>query len=380
MVHVLVLTTSFPQSEDGSEAAGSFVFDFVQTLATQCRVSVVAPALEAGVDQVNDALQVTRYAVPKLPLSLLNPLVPADWLRIRKTLSAGWQCVRAVAAAQQPDHVFALWALPCGHWARRLKREHNIAYSTWALGSDIWSLGKIPVVRGFLRAALKDSRVNFADGYELANAVQAICGRPCQFLPSTRLLPVTDAPAVRQSPPYTLGFLGRWHPNKGVDILLESLQRLSPAQWADIKTLRIAGGGPMAPAVHAQCNQLIAAGLPVEVSGFLDKPTATRWIQSLDVLMIPSRIESIPVIFSDAMQCDRPVISTPVGDLPRLLQDYQPGVLAETVDAAGFADAITKMLERGPGSFRAGVKQARDVFRLDRCVATFADSAQLKLS
>lgn len=377
MTHILVLTTSFPLTEDGSEAAGSFVLDFVRTLSEEVDVSVVAPANRASVEQSGTSLHVTRYAVPKLPLSLLNPLAPTDWLRIRKTLSGGWQTVKQRVATHKPDHVFALWALPCGHWARRLRRQHGFPYSTWALGSDIWSLGRVPVVRRFLRSALIDSAVNFADGYELGRAVEQISDRSCQFLPSTRQLDAGSAPAVRNAPPYTLGFLGRWHPNKGIDILLDSLQRLKPEQWEAIGAVRIAGGGPMDADVRSRCEQLAAAGMPVEVSGFLDKQAATQWIQSLDALLIPSRIESIPVIFSDAMQCGRPVVSAPVGDLPRLLREYEPGVLAKTVDAVGFADAITRMLELGPHRFIDGVEKARDAFRLDRCVSLFLNSAGL---
>lgn len=353
------------------------MLDFVRALSQQCEVSVVSPAEQAGVEALGSSLEVTRYAVPRLPLSLLNPLLPTDWLRIRSTLNAGWQAAHLQAATRRPDHTFALWALPCGHWAKRLRRLYDIPYSTWALGSDIWSLGQVPVVRRFLRSALQHSRVNFADGYELGNAVERISSRPCTFLPSTRQLDVGAAPAVRSTPPYTLGFLGRWHPNKGIDILLDSLKKLSPKQWESIRLIRIAGGGPMAADVHKRCEQLIADGLPVEVAGFLDKPAAAQWIQSLDSLLIPSRIESIPVIFSDAMQCGRPVVSAPVGDLPRLLRDYRPGVLAKTVDADGFADALVQMLDEGPGRFVEGVAKAREDFRLDRCVSLFLESAGL---
>ena len=84
---------------------------------------------------------------------------------------------------------------------------------------------------------------------------------------------------------------------------------------------------------------LQAAGRPVELGGYLAKPDAEAAIVRADWVLIPSRIESIPVVFSDAIKLGRPVVAMPVGDLPSLIAQGT-GTLAQSVNAAKYADAI----------------------------------------
>src|SRR5690606_29471667 len=160
-----------------------------------------------------------------------------------------------------------------------------------------------------------------------------------EFLPSTRRFPVVAGRSAGPGPKRLL-FLGRWHPNKGVDMLLEALRRLSDAVWREIAEVHIAGGGPLEPEVHTAVAALAAAGRPVRLSGFLDTEAAAAAFNQADALLLPSRIESIPVVFSDAMKAGVPVVATPVGDLPQLLRDGPTGVLAGAVEAEAFAAAI----------------------------------------
>jgi glycosyltransferase involved in cell wall biosynthesis len=74
-------------------------------------------------------------------------------------------------------------------------------------------------------------------------------------------------------------------------------------------------------------EELRALGHPVNVGGYLDTAEATELIAWSDYLMLPSRVESIPVIFSDAAQLGRPLVATPVGDLPRLFGQHEFGIL-----------------------------------------------------
>jgi len=81
-----------------------------------------------------------------------------------------------------------------------------------------------------------------------------------------------------------------------------------------------------------------------------------------DYLLIPSRLESIPVVFSDAMQARCPVISTPVGDIPRLIGQYGVGTLARDVTAKALSEAIDEALDRSPSAYEKGLDQARADF------------------
>ncbi|MEP7155326.1 MAG: glycosyltransferase [Betaproteobacteria bacterium] len=337
-MRIAIISTSFPESSDGSEAAGGFVRDFAQELATQDAVWVVAPgACES--ESVEGGLHIVRFRAPRLPLSLLSPVNPGHWPAIVITLWNGWAAARTLSRAIEIDHVLAFWALPSGFWARATGTN----FSVWCLGSDIWVLSKVPVVKSYLRHVLRQSQLLFADGIALANDATRISSRECRFLPSSRRLPVKlPARPLAISEKYVVGFLGRWHPNKGIDLLMEALQSLSDSQWRCISRVEIAGGGPLESTVMAATRALQDAGRPIIVKGFLDSAAAATFLDTIDILVIPSRIESIPVIFSDAMQAGRPVISTPVGDLPALVKRYNVGRLAENATAAALAKALGK--------------------------------------
>jgi glycosyltransferase involved in cell wall biosynthesis len=360
--HIVIVSTSYPLNGDGQEAAGTFVADFAHQLAQKVRVTVLAPALQAQTVQVDEQLTVRYFAVPRLPLSLLKASRLADWWAIISTLSQGKTALQTIVSQQQVDFIFALWVLPSGYWARTVAKQFRIPYATWALGSDIWSLKKLPLVGSVLRAVLQESTINFADGYQLCADVKQIAGRDCHFLPSTRQLSLDHTCPLAQNGPYTLVFLGRWHTNKGVDLLLASLALLTDQDWQQIRQVRLAGGGPLAADVAAAVACLQQQGRPVELQGYLAKAAATEFLSQSDYVLIPSRIESIPVIFSDAMKCRSPVIAMPVGDLPELLQHFRVGVLASDVTALAYAKAIQSALGRAPAQFSQGLDHAVQLF------------------
>lgn len=370
---LLVISTSYPESGDGSEAAGSFVADVAAGLARQFPVRVLAPGRKSFSPEMGGALSVSRFASPGLPLSLLSVRRPDHWPTILRTLGSMRKQALAADSDGRLAHTLALWALPSGWAAAALLSKRGVPYSVWALGSDIWSLGRIPVARSALRGVIHKATNCYADGIQLAEDAEAIGGRPFAFLPSTRLLEVAQLRELANEPPYRMLFLGRWHPNKGIDLLLAALAELDEETWARISQIRIAGGGPMEALVHTEAAKLQVAGRPVQVNGFLDREAAAEAIGAADWVLIPSRIESVPVVFSDAMKLGRPVIVTPVGDLPTLVGESPAcGLITCEISSTAIAAAIRNAVHRRPEEFAAGVGRAARTFSLDAVTARIA--------
>jgi len=335
-----VLTSSFPDNNEGASAAGVFVQHFASELSQHCKVTLLAPGRKPEEKTIGN-MRVLRFPAAGLPLAELSPLNPLDWLRGWVAIRRGRKYAARLIRQDDIDHILAFWVVPSMLWIP--KNAKDLPCSIWALGSDIWKISKLPFGKILLRHLLKRADYRFADGMELARATADIAGTSCEFLPSSRQLAVSDIPR-RATPPYRLAFLGRWHPNKGPDILLDALRQLDEADWKNIESVAIAGGGPLEKQIKDMCALLIAEGRPVRMRGYLDPFEAVEFLQASDFVMIPSRIESIPVIFSDAMQCGRPVISTPVGDLPDLIERLDVGFLSESANSAAFAKAIQQAL------------------------------------
>ena len=371
-MHVLLVTTSYPESQSGSEAAGGFVEEFARQLAGHARVTVVAAAGGGSSIREEGPLQVRRFGVRRWPLSLLKPVNPLDWWPIWSTLRDGMRAVREVVEQDRPDYILALWALPSGHWARRMLRDFDVPYGIWALGSDIWSLGRVPVLRSYLRRVLADAEHRYADGLQLGSDVEKIGGASCDFLPSARRLSPQRQRDLASSPPYRLAFLGRWHPNKGVDLFLDALSQLTDDDWARISEVRVRGGGPLETEVREAVEQLRSQGRPVDLGGYLDADEAIELFTWTDYLVLPSRVESIPVIFSDAAQLGRPLVATPVGDLPRLFAQSEFGVLAQAPTADAIAAALREALDTPASRFETQLEALARQFDIETVAQDFA--------
>lgn len=365
---LVLVTTSYPISGDGSEAAGSFVSDLAEELARHVPVRVVAPGTQSARQPSAEGVEVFRFAAPPRPLSTLKPWLPGDLAAIRSVLVAGETATREAVSAGPTAHIVALWALPSGHWARKVSRETCVPYSLWTLGSDIWTWGRVPLIRTYLRRILKGAHTCYSDGLKLAEDTRRIAGREVGFLPSTRRIERTRTAALKTEPPYRLLFLGRWHPKKGVDLLLEALQMLDEEDWGRIEAVEICGGGPLDGLVKEGVAALQSAGRPVKFRGFLDKTAAEEAIIQADYLLIPSRIESIPVVFSDAMKLQCPVISSPVGDLENIVSNMNCGIVASAATNREFGVAIKAAICSSPQTYKEGVDRVASDFLYDRIV------------
>lgn len=369
--HIGLVTTSYPlEGAEGQAAAGAFVADFARELSRHVRVSVVAPAPVAALEWEGD-LTVRFFRAPRLPLSLLSPRRPDHWPAILRTLRNGQRAVLELCHERRVDHLLALWVLPSGEWARVAGGRHGIPYSTWALGSDIWSLGRIPGVRQWLSRVLAGAQGRYADGYGLAEQVAALGAGECGFLPSSRSLPVNWRRRFAVAPPYRLAFLGRWHFNKGIDLLLEALSLLGERDWGCIAEVRIHGGGPLEFEVNQGVERLRGDGRPVTLGGYLGREAAAQLLGWADYLLLPSRIESIPVIFSDAMQAECPVLATPVGDLPALMDRHNVGCYSSEVTPMAFAALCRQCLQAPPANYATGIHEIRQVFSVSGAVEEF---------
>jgi glycosyltransferase involved in cell wall biosynthesis len=158
-----------------------------------------------------------------------------------------------------------------------------------------------------------------------------------------------------------------------VDLLLEAMdQVIAKLPQAH---LHIFGGGPLESQIRAQAKQGRLAA-HVTVHGFADPATVVAYCKACDALVIPSRQESMPVIYSDALQCGCPVIATDVGDLGRVIREQQTGELCPPENSAALAEAMLRFVAHGRASYIPKLIASAELFApgrsARRCVEAFA--------
>ena len=165
-----------------------------------------------------------------------------------------------------------------------------------------------------------------------------------------------------------------------MDLLLDSLGLLRDKDWENISEVRICGGGPLEQRVRHACSVLLEAQRPVTLTGYLGRHEAVQLFAWADYVLLPSRVESIPVVFSDAMQSCCPVICTPVGDLPRLLAEYRVGLAADEASPPSFCKALQQALAHSPLWFEHNLRAAAAAFDIDASALQFLQAINVTSS
>jgi glycosyltransferase involved in cell wall biosynthesis len=140
-----------------------------------------------------------------------------------------------------------------------------------------------------------------------------------------------------------IAFVGRIHPVKGLDHLLEAFEQVRQAHTA--ARLMIVGDG--LPVHERWLRDAVAQrGLDehVVLRGRVDHGALPAYYAAADVVCLPSRMEATSLTGLEAMACERPVVATDVGGLPLIVKDGVTGLLVPLGDPSALAAALSRLL------------------------------------
>lgn len=155
-----------------------------------------------------------------------------------------------------------------------------------------------------------------------------------------------------------VGFVGRLVPDKGGEILLRAA-RLVLATRPNAKFVFV-GEGPSRKQWEALATELGIEKQVVFLGARHDMPGV---YSSLDIVVLPSFIESLPMCLLEAMAAGKPVISTRVGAVPQLLASDEIGLVVEPHNVEALSTAIVRVLENQELAFRLGKNARQHVVR-----------------
>ena len=148
--------------------------------------------------------------------------------------------------------------------------------------------------------------------------------------------------------PFTVGFLGRVAPEKGLHVLAEAycLMRKS----GDLPEARFEVAGYMAadckPYLEEIQNHLKEAGLDQEFRyhGVIDRAAKIAFLRGLDVMSLPATYdEPKGVSLLESMSCGVPVVQPRRGAFTEIVEITGGGLLVEPDDPQSLADGILKL-------------------------------------
>ena len=165
-----------------------------------------------------------------IPLSSLNPKKINHLFKLISVVFIGSLFTLKFVRKNEVDYCLAWWAIPSGFFSLLSKIFYKIPYVVLSVGSDIWKVKEYPFGKTILNKVLKNANKLFADGIQLANDVKEISGIECSFMATNRKL---DKKILNieykkfDSEKINFIFVGRYHKNKGVDILINAIKLLN---------------------------------------------------------------------------------------------------------------------------------------------------------
>lgn len=273
----------------------------------------------------------------------------ADWRTLREIR----QCIRADSADLVHTHGYK--ADLYGYLAARREGKpvvatcHNWVGGTAALRIynrlDRMVLRKfsaIAAVSGDVAQRLLASGIARGRIRTIANgiSVEAFAGaQPASF------------PGIDSSCGNVIGMVARLDLQKGWEYLLLAVRELCRS-FAGINVI-IAGEGPDRAAIQSMVQNF---GLQSHVLLAGQRNDMPAVYAAMDIFVLPSLNEGLPMTVLEAMASARPVIATRVGAVPSVVRDGETGLLVEPRDAAGLAKAISRLLADPDLRRRLGVR------------------------
>jgi len=288
-MNVQIITSSYPAFKgDSGGTAGLFVQSFASELASQGHAVIVQPIArkqsyesEAGV-----VIEPIPWGGGDRELASMNFLNPLNWIIFLNFFLNGKKCTQAVHQKYRIDRTLCMWIIPCGIFGFWIKKKLNKKYDVWALGSDVWKIRKIPFLgKRWIKKIVQNATGVFADGLKLANDVKEITQKNCQFLPSTRQLPDPEKDLIPLEPvdAHHMLFVGRYHKNKGPDLLLKSLSKLSNDTKSEIR-VHIFGAGPLEHELKMLLEQLDLKNI-VKINGPINAQAFANYLSQASFLI-----------------------------------------------------------------------------------------------
>jgi sugar transferase (PEP-CTERM/EpsH1 system associated) len=139
---------------------------------------------------------------------------------------------------------------------------------------------------------------------------------------------------------FAIGSVGRLSPEKDQKMLLRGFA-LVISKHPNARLLMV-GDGPLRQELEA-CSK--ALGLAAHVRFLGSRPDVAEILDGLDLFVMSSREEGLPVALLEAMAAGLPVVATRVGGIPDVVTSGKTGILVPAGEPERLAEAINTLIE-----------------------------------
>ncbi len=136
-----------------------------------------------------------------------------------------------------------------------------------------------------------------------------------------------------------IGMVARLDFQKGFEYLLRAARELRDV-FPTVKVV-IVGEGPDRTPIENMIQRFGLQSNVILAGQHSDMPAIYA---AMDVFVLPSLNEGLPMTILEAMAASKPVIATRVGAIPKVIQDGETGLLVDPGDTDGLRSALARLL------------------------------------
>ncbi len=155
-----------------------------------------------------------------------------------------------------------------------------------------------------------------------------------------------DKPAIgtRSFPDRLLNIsiTAKLHANKGHEWALKAISE--NITKINIGKIHIFGDGPERQNLEKLCNSLVNLKNHVVFHGFVNDPS--QYYDDIDIALLPSLGEGIPLSLLEVMRLGIPCIATNVGGIPEIIINGESGILIEPKDGKALIEAFNTLSKK----------------------------------
>jgi glycosyltransferase involved in cell wall biosynthesis len=167
-----------------------------------------------------------------------------------------------------------------------------------------------------------------------------------------------------------IGTVGNLGAEKGHVYLLQAAKEI--VNKVDSVVFIIVGDGPLRRYLESEASAL-GIGENVIFTGF--RKDIPNLLSTMDIFVLPSIIEGLPMVLLEAMAAKKAVVATRVGAISKVVNDWN-GILVEPRDVAGLQNGVLRLLESEENRQKyasAGYDTVRAHFSSERMSSKYID-------
>lgn len=372
-MNIGIVTNGYPRNE--KDYSGIFVQQFAQMLNSHKHINVFIYTPQKNIKSNSANQEIPIYTFPfHNPNKDLISIKLYNIKTIVNLFQSGQHHIINFINQYKIERLLGVWAVPSGYFTYQAHKKIKIPYDIWSLGSDINKFGQLPFAHSLIKKILHNAEHVFADGFKLVSKITKNFNTQANFLSTTRILPHQNFKnSKKNNDKFHFVFIGRLNKVKGIDILIKGIHYLIHNIKFTNFHLNIIGDGNLSNWLSNYIRKNHISNY-VTLLGRKGAKDVSLQLQIAHAIIIPSRSDSIPVVLSEALQSQTPIIGFNTGDIGTIIEKFDIGIVVPKKNNKYLAASILtfcKDYNHRKKLFLRNIKKANDFFSINQAVQQY---------